>query len=246
MEIGALTDIGKIRKNNQDSIYYPNDLENDIPIFIVADGMGGHNAGEVASSEALHIFLNHFKEKYNDNSQDKKKVVKHLSESIIYANRVVFQKANQMKEYEGMGTTFTAMLKYQDRAILAHIGDSRVYVVRRNRIYQLTRDHTYVSDLCMSGSITREEAKFHPQKNLLTKALGSEIYIEPDIYIRKFFDSDTFIICSDGLTNFIKEQEILDEASRIENCQELANRLVFLANEAGGLDNISVIVVRSK
>ena len=154
---------------------------------------------------------------------------------------VVYEKSLENKEYEGMGTTLEVCLIYNSRAYIAHVGDSRIYRIRKDIIRQLTQDHSYVQTLVKEGTITKEEAKHHPKKNMLTKALGCNAFVEPDVMVRGFQKEDTLVICSDGLTNMIREENIYeiikqDKENAIEN-------LVKQANDNGGLDNITVVII---
>ena len=156
---------------------------------------------------------------------------------------VVYEKSLENKEFEGMGTTLEVCLIYNSRAYIAHIGDSRIFRIRKGMIRQLTQDHSYVQTLVKEGTITKEEAKHHPKKNMLTKALGCNAFVEPDVMVRGFQKEDTLVICSDGLTNMVKQEDIFRIAKG--NIEKAPIRLVDLANENGGLDNITVVVLKN-
>lgn len=160
-----------------------------------------------------------------------------------YANMVVYEKSLENKEYEGMGTTLEVCLIYNNRAYIGHIGDSRIYRIRKDITRQLTQDHSYVQELVKEGTITKEEAKKHPKKNMLTKALGCNAFVEPEVMVRGFQKEDTLVICSDGLTNMV---DISDIFKLVKNNFETAPKeLVDLANKNGGVDNITVITIKN-
>ena len=156
---------------------------------------------------------------------------------------VVYEKSKENKEFEGMGTTLEVCLIYNNRAYISHIGDSRIYRIRKELIRQLTQDHSYVQTLVKQGSITKEEAKHHPKKNMLTRALGCNAFVEPDVMVRGFQKNDILIMCSDGLTNMINSQEILSVVQ--ENFETASSELVKKANENGGLDNTTIIIIKN-
>ena len=156
---------------------------------------------------------------------------------------VVYEKSTEDKKFEGMGTTLEICLIYNNRAYIAHIGDSRIYRIRKETIRQLTQDHSYVQTLVKEGTITKEEAKHHPKKNMLTKAIGCNAFVEPDVMVRGFQKGDTLVICSDGLTNMVSQEDIF---KLVTNNFEIAPKeLVNLANQNGGLDNITVITIKN-
>lgn len=156
---------------------------------------------------------------------------------------VVYEKSLENKEYEGMGTTLEVCLIYNSRAYIAHIGDSRIYRIRKGYIRQLTQDHSYVQTLVKEGTITKEEAKHHPKKNMLIKALGCNAFVEPDVMVRGFQKEDILVMCSDGLTNMVNQEEILKRVT--EDFETAPNELINLANANGGIDNITVIAVKN-
>ena len=156
---------------------------------------------------------------------------------------VVYEKSLENKEYEGMGTTLEVCLIYNSRAYIAHIGDSRIFRIRKGLIRQLTQDHSYVQTLVKEGTITKEEAKHHPKKNMLTKALGCNAFVEPDVMVKGFLKDDILIINSDGLTNLVPQEDIFREAKK--DIEQAPKELVKLANNNGGYDNITVIVIKN-
>ena len=244
MRVGACTDTGTVRQINEDCYYIPQDINRDIPLFIVADGMGGHRAGEVASKDAVDSVVKHITDNFENYVNENVNLLKLLKESILRANHIIYEKSLTDVSLDGMGTTLAAVLIHNNKLYIGHVGDSRVYVVRRNNIYQLTRDHSYVEHLVENGTITRDQAASHPQRNIITRALGCEEIVEIDVSIRKFFDIDTFIMCSDGLTNYITDEQIMRKVQSSDSCQQIAEELVEMANSAGGSDNITVVIIK--
>ncbi len=244
MRVGAVTDIGKVRQINEDNYYIPQDISAHIPLFVVADGMGGHNAGEFASKEAIDVVTGYLYQNYDNCNKDRNNIIQMIKESILCANQAIYQKSQSDPNLQGMGTTLVVVLIYNGKLYIGHVGDSRVYAIRRNNIYQLTRDHSYVEQLVNNGTITREQALNHPQKNIITRALGTEENVEIDLSVRKFFKKDTIILCTDGLTNLVTDEEIKQKAVKFNSCQYLAEELVNTANDNGGNDNITIVVIR--
>ena len=236
----AKTDIGKAREKNQD--YYYISEENDKPkIYILADGMGGYKGGEVASKLATDSVKKYIQSNFDSIIKDKESILKLIASAVEYANMVVYEKSKETQELEGMGTTLEVCLIYNNKAYIGHVGDSRVYRIRNEVIRKLTKDHSYVQQLIEDKKITREEAKTHPKKNMITRALGCTPYVEPDLRARNFEKGDIFILCSDGLTNMVDEKQIYEIIK--EDIQMAAERLVDEANQAGGYDNITVIII---
>ncbi len=243
MRFCGLTDIGLKRERNEDFVYVPADDES-IKIFILADGMGGANAGEVASSTAVKTVKNYIKKNFIKIERTKEELEKLIYDSMIEANRVVYNLASTNEEYKGMGTTLIVMLIYRGRIYIGHIGDSRVYRIRQNIFRQLTKDHTYVQSLVKQGAISLEEAKIHPQKNVLVKVLGCEKKIEPDIITKGITKEDILLICSDGLYNMLDDKYIFETIMKnIFDVNVACKKLIEKANHNGGLDNISAIII---
>lgn len=238
---GALSDIGRTRDKNQDAFYISK--ENELQLYIVADGMGGHRCGELASSMALEIvkesFLNSV-EKLNK----KNNVIRLIKESIEKANINIYLKSLEREEWKGMGTTITLAYIFKDRILIGHVGDSRAYIVEDGILRQLTEDHSYINELIKNGTITKEEAKSHPKKNMITRAVGSSSTIEVDIIEEKYKLGDTLIICSDGLFNMLDEDEINDVFKKEKKMQLACEILTSMANKKGGLDNITIIAIK--
>lgn len=240
MKICGLTDNGLSRENNQDSMFVSE--FKDLPLFIVADGMGGHNAGDMASSIAVETIKSRFYEN-KDHLLDKDDIVKTIKESVCEANKKVYFRSLATPQCSGMGTTLTMAYIFSEYIFIGHIGDSRAYYINK-RIEQVTEDHSLVNELIKNGSITKEEAIDHPQKNVITKALGTSIDIEVDIQDIRYNSGDALIICSDGLSNMVDENSILDIVKSETDVNSACNRLVNLAKENGGLDNITLIIIK--
>ena len=231
---GNHSDVGKKRKINQDSFAT---AKNDWgEIFIVADGMGGHKGGEVASKITADYMCNEFKLANSDISP-----AVFLDRSIQSANDVVSSKAKEETEFEGMGTTVVAVIIQDEEAHIAHVGDSRVYIFRNGRPFFMTKDHSFVQDLVDQGLISEEEAEDHPKKNRILQAIGTGP-VKPDITTKRLYKGDRILMCSDGLSGEVKEPELIKETSLSEP-MKACKALVDLANERGGPDNITVIAV---
>ena len=228
MKAAGRTDRGKVRERNEDTFGYQQNL------FVVADGMGGHQAGEVASAIAVETILK------ADLTGEIKAA---LQNALAAANQAILQKAAQDKELTGMGTTVAVLYLGTERAYVTHIGDSRVYYLSGDELKQLTNDHSLVNELVKSGEITAEEAKSHPQRNILTRALGSNETLEAEIVEIEVTKGDKFLLCSDGLSNSLPEPFIKELMSSKEDPDAIVERMINSANELGGSDNITVILV---
>lgn len=235
MQILAKTDIGKERKINED-FFYISDEKDEVQLAILADGMGGYNAGEVASKTATQAVREYIKEHHL-----KKDIEETIRQSIEYANKVVYEKAKTKKELEGMGTTLDVCLIYNNKIYIGHIGDSRVYRIRDNEMQRITRDDSYVQTLIEDGKITKEEAFNHPKKNMITKALGCMGDVVPNIYEEAFKENDIILMTSDGLTNMVKEEKILEIIK--QDPEKAVDKLIKQANDNGGYDNITVVII---
>ena len=237
----ATSDVGKAREINEDYFYisYPDD---EIQLFILADGMGGYNGGEVASKLAVTSAKNYILSNFEKNNSDKDTILDLVKNSSQYANMVVYEKAKENPELSKMGTTLDICLIYQSKAFISHIGDRRIYRIRKDFMRKLTKDHSYVQQLIDEGKITKEESLKHPKKNMLMKALGCTPFIEPDAMIKGFIKEDVILMCSDGLTNMVSEERIKQIIK--ENPTDATKLLVQEANDNGGNDNITAIIIR--
>ena len=240
MEAFASTDIGKVRDMNQDS-YYISDENDEIKLYIVADGMGGYKGGEIASKLAIESAKNYIRKNFEEIKKEKELILELIKNAIEYANMVVYEKSKEIEELNGMGTTIDVCLVYSNKVYIGHIGDSRVYRLRKEFFRKLTVDHSYVEQLVKEGNITKEEAYNHPKKNMLTKALGCTPFVEPDVMVKGFLKDDILLMCSDGLTNMLKDNKIYEIIK--ENPKEASKNLVKKANELGGYDNITAVII---
>jgi len=240
MEFSACTHTGKKRSTNEDSIYLPKEKESP-QIIIVADGMGGHNAGEVASSLAVKTLADYFAGCNNEEVTDTE-----IRDSIIQANDNVLRESYTNVEYIGMGTTLTLAVLRANSLIIGHVGDSRAYLLNSDGLRLITRDHSYVQELIDNGFITEDEAMVHPRRNIITRAIGISAKLEIDIIHTDWQNGDILLLCSDGLTqhvSFVELNRILPD----EKCdlEKKADMLFSLAMDKGGTDNISVILARN-
>ena len=238
----AKSDIGKVRDMNQDYFYISEPLD-ETQIYILADGMGGYNGGEIASKLATTCAKNYLQNNFKVTPKDKESIMKLVKSSMEYANMVVYEKSQENKELEGMGTTLEICLIYNNRVYIGHIGDSRIYRIRKDIIRKLTQDHSYVQKLVKDGTITKEEAEHHPKKNMLMKALGCNAFVEPDIAVKGFLKDDIILMGSDGLTNFVSQDDLYKTVK--ENIEFAPQELVNIANNNGGQDNITVVVIKN-
>lgn len=224
---GSRTDIGCLRDHNEDSLVVTP------PLFAVADGMGGHAAGEVASEIAVRV-LSELAPEHPDGEA--------LGRAIEEANRAVIEAAREGRGRQGMGTTMTAAMLEGERLVIAQVGDSRAYLLHQGKLQQLTRDHSLMADMIEAGQLTPEEARTHPQRSVITRALGSDAHLHPDIYEINVETGDRLLICSDGLSGMIFDDQIENTLRRVQDPQRCASQLVNEAIAAGGHDNVTVIV----
>ncbi len=238
----AKSDKGKVREMNQDYYYISNSLD-EVQLYMLADGMGGYNGGEIASNLAVQTAKNYIENNFKEIEKDKESIIQLLGSSMEYANMIVYEKSKENPELQGMGTTLEICLIYNNKVYIGHIGDSRIYRIRKEFIRKLTQDHSYVQKLVKEGTITKEQAAHHPQKNMLMKALGCNAFIEPDVMVKGFLKDDILIMCSDGLTNLVGQETIYEMANK--NIEQATKDLVELANDRGGYDNITVVVIKN-
>ena len=228
------TDPGRVRSSNEDA-YFIGDS-----VFAVADGMGGHVAGEIASATALEPLAEIDAKVYPDGAA----AIHALEEAIVEANRQVVAKADENPEYQGMGTTLTALMFEGQRIHFAHVGDSRAYLLRDHEFNQLTRDHTFVQQLIEEGRISEEEAAVHPRRSVITRAIGQPGDIDVDVMTLDLEQGDQLLLCSDGLAGVVEDEEIAGILDALDEPEQIAERLVRAANRAGGPDNITAVVLR--
>jgi len=226
----ALTDVGRVREGNEDACFAGQH------VFAVADGLGGHRAGEVASDLALGSVR-------ALDQTDARSAAKGIADAVRKGNRAVHDRSEKEEDLHGMGTTMTAVVISGDTAFIAHVGDSRCYLIRGGTITQLSRDHTLVARMVSEGRLTPEQAEAHPQRSVLTRALGADRDVDVDESRFTLIDGDRLLLCSDGLTGMLGNDEICEYASSGADLDEICRRLVDAANERGGLDNITVVLI---
>ena len=244
LDFASLSDIGQVRMKNEDSVgrHQPGDekqLAERGTIFVVADGMGGHRGGEIASALAVETVVSLY---YTEEGSDPTAI---LGECFVEANKRIFQKATGDADLFGMGTTCTTMVVRGAEAFFAHVGDSRAYVLRNGDLFQLTEDHSLVGEMVRSGILSTEDAQHHPKRNVITRSLGTHQDLAPDFPSTPYTiaDGDVFLLCSDGLTSMVPDEEIKHIVGAHEPA-EACQALVDLANANGGKDNISVQIVK--
>lgn len=230
LRAASSTDVGRVRERNEDSLYAGRH------VFAVADGLGGHRAGNVASSLAIEEIA-------TLDEVSPKEAAKRLPEAVRRGNRAVHARAAEDPELSGMGTTMTALVVSDGTAYIAHVGDSRCYLIRGSGISRLSRDHTLVARMVDEGKLTAEQAEQHPQRSVLTRALGAEREVDVEEIRVPLVAGDRLLLCSDGLTGVVADEEIQTMASDGADLDEIAQHLVDQANDRGGPDNISVVVV---
>lgn len=243
VEIYGLTDIGKRRELNEDS-YKIFGFEAGKPsgFCVLADGMGGHNAGEVASGAAVDIIAEELSAEIDET--DSKKIALNIASAIDVANSRIYEMSISNYEQAGMGTT-TVIAYVKDALVrVANIGDSRAYAVSDKEICRITIDHSVVEQLVQSGSITREDARRHPDKNIITRALGTEEYVDADFFDYEPSDGEVIMLCSDGLTEMVEEDDIKNIVTENESLEDAVKKLVDTANQNGGVDNITVVAMK--
>ncbi len=236
MKVYSITDIGKRRSVNQDYVYASEQpVGNLANLLIVADGMGGHNAGDLASRYTVELMLEYIEK------AEEKRPVPLISAAIHHANELVLQKSKSAKEYEGMGTTLVAATVLEEYLYVANVGDSRLYLIDQD-IEQITRDHSLVEEMIRVGELQRKDARNHPDRNVITRAVGVHDPVRVDFFDVKLEKGDKVLLCSDGLTTMVEDEEILRIVRKSSSLKEAAERLVLEANKNGGKDNISVVL----
>lgn len=231
------TDVGVIRSGNEDSLI----LVPDRGIFVVADGMGGHAAGEVASEMAVRFVA---RELESLRGLTDEQVAERMRGAIRTANGAIFQRTLTEHDKRGMGTTVTALTLFGTRFLIGQVGDSRAYLLRDSRLSQLTKDHSYVQEQVDAGYLTPEQARTHPYSNVITRCVGANSDVMPDIYVGTVKASDVFLLASDGLTGMLEDYQLQELLSPDRMPQEEVDALIAEANRHGGLDNITAIIVR--
>ena len=236
MQVFAKSDIGRERKTNED-FYYVSKPEDKIRLFILADGMGGYQAGDYASWYAVEGLVSYMKE------QKGIPVVTRFREGISQVNGQLFQKAQNSPEYKGMGTTLVAASAQEQTMYVANVGDSRLYLLHNSQLSQITKDHSYVEVLVAKGELERGSNDYRKQKNIITRAVGAEPFVQADFFEVELNHGDLVLMCSDGLSNMVSDEEITDLLNGTGSLKQKAEQLIQRAKEHGGLDNIAVILI---
>jgi len=226
------TDVGKRRTNNQDALL----VDEQLNLYMVADGMGGHQAGEIASQMTVETVSNHMKSCIGQST-----IKTCILEAVTEANKKVYLASLENIDFRGMGTTCSMVIKQENDIYIGHVGDSRIYLVSDN-IVQITKDHTLVEDLLRHGEITKEEAESHPKRHVITRAVGTDPTVEVDVMTCGLEGINKIVICSDGLTELVSNQEIL-EIVNTHSIDQAVEQLIQLANDRGGTDNITVVLL---
>lgn len=240
VQIGFKCNRGVVRKNNEDACFV-------IPghdVYIVADGVGGNNSGEVASRTAVSEIAEYINENSLRDCGDTEAIFESLSEAVGTANEKIYQMGMESAENRGMATTVVMVYIRGLEAYVANVGDRRAYLMRKGRLKQLTKDHTYVNELVQKGVITEDEAEHHKQKNVITKALGAEYFVEPDFYKIGLSKNDIIMLCSDGLYGEVGDAQIVESMNSRDNMNDVCADLVEKAIRAGGRDNITVVCLK--
>jgi PPM family protein phosphatase len=260
MEIGRACNVGMVRKLNEDSILcfsYAGRFNSESPVlglFAVADGMGGHDAGEIASEWGLKKFagdtFSGLLEPIAENKKSEEEtgsldaMQEMLASSVKAANKRLFEMTHENESLKGMGTTLCSALIIGENLYVAHVGDSRCYIISSRETLQVSKDHSQVQEMVDAGLITAQEARVHPKKNVITRVVGYYEDTDVDTYHKTLYEGDNILLCSDGLWGVLPDLKITQTVLTAETSQQACDELVNLANEAGGPDNISVIIVR--
>lgn len=242
MQIWGLTDQGCVRKQNQDA-YQIEQLDRNSMVCVVCDGMGGAKSGNIASSLAVDVFIQEVKRSWTS-GMTQEKLDEMLRSAVKLANFTVFDQSRQFEEFDGMGTTLVAVLIRNRHATVVNVGDSRAYKVDQSGIRQLTRDHSLVQMMVDRGELTPEMARTYPGKNFITRAIGTEPMVECDLYHLDVAKGDFLLLCSDGLSNMMDEQEILFEVVHGVSRQQCCQRLLDIAKNRGAPDNVTSVLVK--
>ena len=238
MKSYSITDVGQKRTVNQDFVFTSETPVGNLPnLFVVADGMGGHKAGDFASSYAVEVLLSTIREDENSNP------VKIIRAAIENANTQLLREASDNETMSGMGTTMVLVTIVGHYAYVANVGDSRLYLIDENKISQITKDHSLVEEMVRMGEISRDDARNHPDKNIITRALGAGRDVDVDFFDIRLTPGDILLLCSDGLSNMVPDEDIRQVIRTSETLEETGRRLVSMANDNGGRDNIAVVLV---
>lgn len=241
MQAWGLTDPGMIRAQNQDD-YAIVKLGRDQLLVIVCDGMGGARSGNIASRMAVDVFSDEVRRTIRSNMKQER-IDQMLKDSLELANKAVYEQSQISEEYKGMGTTLVAAFFQKDHVTVVNVGDSRAYLFNKEGVQSITTDHSLVELMVQRGELTREAAKNHPGKNLITRAVGTETDVECDLFHQQLDKGDSVLLCSDGLSNIMSDQEILFEVVHGVNKNDCCQRLMKIANYRGSPDNVTIVLV---
>lgn len=242
MDVYGASDVGRVRTLNEDSFCIFGMDEQQIPgLCVLSDGMGGHNAGEVASQKTVQFIVEALRDKL-DLSRDAVPV--EMKRAVEYANGKVFKMASDNQSQHGMGATLVLAVILDSVAYLANVGDSRAYAYRNGELIQITKDHSMVEEMVMNGVITLEEAKVHPQRNMITRAVGTDPSVEPDLFEYDYLPGDILLLCSDGLSGMIEDDQMITILEENRSAKEKVSALIDAANQNGGRDNITAICIQ--
>lgn len=241
MQAWGLTDPGMVRSQNQDDFAIVK-LSRDQLLVLVCDGMGGARSGNIASKMAVEVFTEEVRRTVRSNMKQER-IDQMLTDSVELANKAVYEQSKLSEEYEGMGTTLVAAFFQKDQVTVANVGDSRAYLFNQGGVISITTDHSLVELMVQRGELSRESAKNHPGKNLITRAVGTESEVECDLYHHGLSKGDSVLLCSDGLSNTMSDQEMLFEVVHGVNKSDCCQRLMKIANYRGAPDNVTVALV---
>ena len=244
MKYWAITDKGLVRQKNEDAYFACCNEEENFALFVVCDGMGGAQSGNIASTLACNTFVNALNE-FDMRGKTDEQLSSYLYSASEAANNAVYEKSITDVNCAGMGTTLVAALIHGNKVLILNIGDSRAYLISRDSILQVTRDHSVVEDMVLRGEITRLEAKTHPKRNLITKAIGTSPDNEPDIFSLDLKADDFLLLCSDGLTNVISDNEIRDTITHLEHHDKVCDILLQATCSRGAPDNVTIIIYKN-
>lgn len=239
-QLGFKSNTGAVREKNEDACFV-------IPshdVYVVADGVGGNNAGEVASRTVVQGIAEYVKDVPLEECESDEAICSYFIDCLATVNREVYRLGQDHREHRGMATTVVVAYIRGEKAYIMNVGDSRAYLFRNEQLEQLTEDHTYVNELLKSGAITQEEAESHSQRNLITRAIGADMFVRSDFYRVPVQEDDILMLCSDGLYGEVPEKQIIEILSREENLSDTCTMLVDAAIEGGGRDNITVVLVK--
>ena len=235
----TITDVGKVRSENQDCVRFYQNSRPSFSVLALCDGMGGAKAGRVASEIALSTFMTRITELFAD-KKNKEDICALARSAAATANDRVFERGDSDKSCEGMGTTLVAAIVKSDHCCIANVGDSRAYLISDGTISQITRDHSFVEELVGKGALTREQARTHPRKNVITRALGVDKAVDCDTFSPELKKNDLLLLCSDGLSNTLSDSEILEIVQNKKKLDDIGKELLDLALSRGAPDNVTV------